>query len=501
MEIKNKADVFTGEDLLTEAEISMILDTFMYLDYKGAKDGATLGSIIQNLEDHPDYGGGGAYFGQYTVLKEAVKYQEISNLVIGNQSINKGYDTGTAACTFYNARNETLYVAYRGTGDGEWPDNGLGLTRAATPQQEQALCYFEEVAAELEEKGSLTLSDENGQKEWEGRVGRMIVTGHSKGGNKAQYVTMESKYGYLIDACYSVDGQGFSEMAVEHWKKQYGQQGYEERRQKLYGIYGENDYVNVLGYTIVPEEHVRYIKTPVEKENFAGYHDIKYMFASLQYDQETGEYITVFHGRKNRDVTGRGRLGDYAADLSEKVMDLPPSQRDGCAAVVMQIMESMEGSRTGLNGERLSFSDLIDFVRSGLPMIWQSLTFGGAGGKLIVSVVNEPILENQVRGCEELRVDYRSLGELSQRLETAADELENRIREMELLAGSLGEILHTHVFYCSGLNAAAGRLDELRLKLSKKAQLLLELAEAYKSWDVKTSEAAGGAVDFFDVIG
>lgn len=42
------------------------------------------------------------------------------------------------------------------------------------------------------------------------------------------------------------------------------------------------------------------MKTPVEKTNFAGYHDIKYMFASLSY--EDGKYVTVFHGRKNSDV-------------------------------------------------------------------------------------------------------------------------------------------------------------------------------------------------------
>lgn len=206
---------------------------------------------------------------------------------------------------------------------------------------------------------------------------RVIVTGHSKGGNKAQFVTMESKYGKLIDACYSVDGQGFSEMAVDRWKSKYGQEGYEERTGKLNGIHGENDYVSVLGNSIIPEEHIRYVKTPVEKNNFAGYHDIKYMFASLDYVGISGEYVTTFHGRKNSDTGKKGELGIYAAALSGKVMNLAPEKRDGCAAVIMQIMEVAGGKRkTGINGEKLKLSDIKDFTVMGVPLITQSLLKG-----------------------------------------------------------------------------------------------------------------------------
>ena len=52
---------------LSEAEISMILDTFMYLDYKEAREGTSLKEILQELEHHPDYGEGGLHFGEYTV--------------------------------------------------------------------------------------------------------------------------------------------------------------------------------------------------------------------------------------------------------------------------------------------------------------------------------------------------------------------------------------------------------------------------------------------------
>ena len=271
----------------------MVLDTFMYLDYKEAREGVPLREILTDLEAHPDYGGGGVHFGEYTILKEAAVNEEVGNLVIGCQSVNMGYDSGTCACTFTSPDKSSVYVVYRGTGDGEWPDNGIGMTQEATTQQKRALSYFEEVVQYMDL----------------GENHRVIVTGHSKGGNKAQFVTMETKYGKLIDACYSVDGQGFSEMAVDRWKSKYGQEGYEERTGKLNGIHGENDYVSVLGNSIIPEEHIRYVKTPVEKNNFAGYHDIKYMFASLDYVGISGEYVTTFHGRKNSDTGKRVNWG------------------------------------------------------------------------------------------------------------------------------------------------------------------------------------------------
>ncbi len=155
--------MFEIGEKISEAEISMVLDTFMYLDYREAEDGLALRDIIDNLETVPDYGGGGTHFGEYTVLQEAVKNEEIGSLKICCQSANMGYDSGTAACTFQSSDGNSYYVVYRGTGDGEWPDNGIGMTDAATIQQNRALSYFEEVVEKMD------IRKEN----------QVIVTGHS----------------------------------------------------------------------------------------------------------------------------------------------------------------------------------------------------------------------------------------------------------------------------------------------------------------------------------
>lgn len=448
----------------------MVLDTFMYLDYREAREGTTLRAIVNDLSAHPDYGGGGIHYGEYAVLKEAVKNEEVGSLKICCQSFNMGYDAGTAACTFQSKDENIVYVVYRGTGDGEWPDNGIGMTSAATVQQKKALSYFEEVVETME------LSEEN----------RVIVTGHSKGGNKSQYVTMETKYEKLLDVCYSVDGQGFSEQAINTWKDKYGEAGYEARVQKLYGIHGENDYVSVLGNRIIPDDHIRYVKTPVEKNNFAGYHDIKYMFASLNYDEKTGKYSTVFHGRKNGDTGKRGELAEYAAALSMGVMELTPDKRDGCAAVIMHLMESGSGQKNGINGEKLRLSDLRDFTIQGIPLIAESLFQGKEGKNLIWSAFHKEFLDIRPERKVILQVNDQVLLKQTVQLFEAAVHIRELVDAVREAANSLPFYMKGYTAMYHKIKLSANEMERLERKLQKVCQFQESVADSYRKWDEGT---------------
>ena len=107
--------------MLTDEEISMILNTYMYMDYKEADDGMTINEILSELSTHDDYREGGIHFGEYTVLSQAAENPEVGELIIGNQSHLMNFDSGTCACTFSTKDGSSIYVVYRGTGDGEWP--------------------------------------------------------------------------------------------------------------------------------------------------------------------------------------------------------------------------------------------------------------------------------------------------------------------------------------------------------------------------------------------
>ena len=79
----------------------------------------------------------------------------------------------------------------------------------------------------------------------------ITVTGHSKGGNKAQYVTILSS---KIIKCISVNGQGFSNEFINKYKEEIY-----KNKSKIICINSKYDYVNCLFNSIEGECH--YIQT------------------------------------------------------------------------------------------------------------------------------------------------------------------------------------------------------------------------------------------------
>ncbi len=456
---------------MTEEEISMILNTFMYLDYKEAKDGMKMKEILDDLSKMPDCREGGIHYGEYQVLSKAAQNPQIAELKIGNQSHLMGCDSGTAACTFQD-ENGSTYVVFRGTVDGEWVDNGIGMTESVTVQQQRALDYFEDVI----EKQQICPQD------------RLIVTGHSKGGNKAQYVTLSTKYGELLDACYNIDGQGFSENAIENFKKIWGVEGYEARVDKITGIYGENDYVNVLGNSIVKAENILFVRTPVEKEHFAGYHDIKYMFATPIINTETGEITYIFHGEKNGYVTERGELGKWAKALSELMMKLPIEQREGCATVIMQLLELRGNRKSGLNGEFARWSDIEMFLKKGIPTTLSSVLATGQGWDLLSAVFKKENFTQEMKGALCCKVDDVFLVNRAEQIGEITKTMEQNIMQ-------LAEIEKRMSVYMKGNRLLQYRLvrekealmDEI-FRVRKLTDKLKEIALLYKTRDELMAE-------------
>ena len=461
----------------------MVLNTFMYLDYKDATEGESLRQIIADLTEHPDYGGGGIHYGEYTVLKEAVETKEIGELTISRQSINMGYDPGTAACTFSTPDGETVYIVYRGTGDGEWPDNGLGMTQTATVQQKRALEYFEEVVDDMK----LTAEQ------------RVVVTGHSKGGNKAQFVTMETKYEEIADVCYSVDGQGFSDAAIRNWKRVYTEDGFERRRTKIYGIHGENDYVSVLGNSIIKKEQISYVKTPVNKGDFVGYHDIKYMFSSLEYDEAAGEYVNVFHGRSNCRVTEKGKIGAYAENLSHRLMNLPAEKRDGSAAVIMQLMEMTRGSHKGMNGERVTLKDVGEFLWYGVPIIAESL-LQGEGRDMLSYLGKGSGAGISARQAVTLQVDTDKLMQAGEELLLSADFVSRQAVQVAKAAEQVPGYIKGSTSIYHQLKLSASRIDRLGERIKQLAAQKREIAQRYQRAEILSLEEIQRMIDFSSAI-
>lgn len=182
---------------------------------KRGKNNLTVGDAVDlilqgKMKDNEDYG---SYLtgADWKNILQAIKDDETlcdMKIVVTKEAERKTGDEGTnrscESVLFVNEKSGEAVVAFRGTGSNEWRDNFLGgaLTDSqdtvSTECQEEALAWFQSL--ELEKKGYFMIT----------------VIGHSKGGNKAQYITLMDS---IVGRCVSFDGQGFSDEFLEIYRE------------------------------------------------------------------------------------------------------------------------------------------------------------------------------------------------------------------------------------------------------------------------------------------
>ena len=128
---------------------------------------------------------------------------------------------GGLSVVFINEETKEAVVAFRGTALNEWTDDFLGANQLDTLQQINSLEWYKMVYDKL------NLSNYY-----------ITLTGHSKGGNKAKYITILND---TVNRCVSFDGQGFSDKFFENYKKEIS-----ERQRFIQNHNVDYDYVNLL---------------------------------------------------------------------------------------------------------------------------------------------------------------------------------------------------------------------------------------------------------------
>lgn len=248
---------------------------------------------------------------------------------------------GMTACAFTKPNGE-FSVSFRGTGKGEWIDNGEGLSGIpeeniylfygengkpihktvtqdyATDQQVQALNWFRYILA---------------KNQWN-TPASIVLSGHSKGGNKAQFVTAHSD---LVRVCYSFDGQGFSPEALTMLQERHSN-AYDTRRQRMIGISADNDYVNVLGKHLIPEQNLFFL------ESDTGLHYLEAMM------DDSGS----FHA-----PCEQGNLSRYIQTVSDEIMEMPPAIRQYATLGVMNLLQTFLGRGTPVNNDAVSLEQTV----------------------------------------------------------------------------------------------------------------------------------------------
>jgi len=423
--------------LTKEQNISMFLDTFVYMDQNNKKwKDKDINYIISKInisklkEDQKV---------AYDAVRAFIsKNPELGELRLSYQSETMGEDyIGAKATAFYSVdENENpvdLYVAYRGTGDMRWYDNGEGLACVSTPYQENGSKFFDYVAENFNNASGI--EDLN-----------VVVTGHSKGGNIAQFTTLFAKNAYLIDSCNSVDGQGFSPEAIEYIKDKYGEAYYQQQVQKMTSICGNNDYVNGLGITVIPQEKTIYINSHTEMLDLVGGHTITEL-----YSYELGENNEkIFNGNINEIVEEQEELAVFVKKLSENIMKLDPESRKKSCVTIMQVMENMDGGKTGLLGEKANIDDYISFLKLGSFSILYTNT-QEEFSKVVIRELTEKEIEKALKDMPESEINaYFTVSILLMKI-LALNEVEGKVN------GTLAYIT------CIGINLekTKNKIDEL----------------------------------------
>ena len=345
-------------DMLKKANIEAIYNLYLYLVHKSRPEvHQTFGAAVRLLEESfslaPDNWSQRETL-RLSILKNAVlQTPTLSSSVINELTVSK---SGLTACSFIRP-DGSISVVFRGTGSGEWIDNGEGLSGMpeknnyitygkcgkavhfqivqedyATDQQVQALNWFNFIAVK---HGWSELTD-------------ITVSGHSKGGNKAQFVTIHSA---LIDNCFSFDGQGFSPEALSHFRARLGEKYY-SRRLNMISLSAANDYVNVLGERLIPEENIYFF----ESEN--GLHQPEAIL------NQSGELLPQKE---------QGELSLLVERVSSKLMDMPPFVRQYATLGVMNVFQKYLGSGTPVNGDSVSLKKTIAGLGIALGSLLRSI--------------------------------------------------------------------------------------------------------------------------------
>ena len=228
-----------------------------------------------------------------------------------------------------------LFVAYRGTGDGNWPynaDSAYGYE--SSDMQEWASKYFDDVMD----------ARYHGQE--------VYVTGHSQGGNNAMYTALFSERRECITNYIAFDGPGFSEDLINQAKYLNGEEDYERICQKGYAINGKEDFVHNLGegHTI-PDDNVRFVDARMDDPT--GTHDL---YSHFKLDGTLG------------DECDEGAISKLSTELNNRLLErLSKEERYKVGQAVMKIIENLPGESATVKFEEGE----LEYVKLIIPILME----------------------------------------------------------------------------------------------------------------------------------
>jgi hypothetical protein len=328
--------------------IPVLLDNLIYLNARKA-EGKTIKEIISGIRDFKEF----SSIRIHSKLKNAAKTnEEFARLILLLDSQNmknrvtgkRLYKEGGLKAAFYgDPESGKIFVAYKGTGEGEWIDNGTGLggVAAYTRQQEEARLFFKN---NIKKARALMKNKE----------AKAIISGHSKGGNKAQFTTATTAGD--CEKCVSFDGQSMSTATMRYMiDKLSGAEFFKIRREKLFAVRADNDYVSPLGKNLGNEyyngQRLPSLMIPDRNTTF-------YQSTLRGVEWHCPDAILTPDGKLTK-LANQGEVSKTAERLSEKVMALEASERVKATVTAMWALQAFYVKTAPITGEKPNAEDIL----------------------------------------------------------------------------------------------------------------------------------------------
>lgn len=328
---------------LSEKELLM-LSNFAY--FSCSMDSGTIGENISKLKDEN---------GQFDIEKLNMQGAISSNISedeaisllsemenndkLSTLQLRRYTNDGGIRGLLYTDENDNATLVFRGTGGTykAWNDNVQGEYEADTKLQKLAKDFVKYECGEFKD---------------------ITVTGHSKGGNLAQYVTVTC--GDQIDRCVSYDGQGFGRKFLNEYKNEIL-----TAKEKITSISAYNDFVNILLASIAGS-------TVYVKNNGSGVdaHSSYTLLSSSVYDSN-GNFDRNLDAREQSFLI---RNVKKALDTTVSVFDLLPEDGNEktsnvLAAIVASVMSSDKGEEYEEKKLKASVNAMKDYTNSMLGLM------------------------------------------------------------------------------------------------------------------------------------
>lgn len=416
----------------------VLLNSLVYLDANYAKD-VSVGSIVNDLLesgalDKMDIGGGMSKSDAEEMLRAIAADETLCSMVV-----DSCIDKEIRGVCFYNPEtNGDAVIAYRGTGPAyaAWDDNCQGGYLSDTDMQKEALAFAQDCAQRYDD---------------------ITVTGHSKGGNMAQYVTV--LMGDEIDRCVSFDGQGFGDEFLEKYAVEI-----EANRHKIRSVNAYNDYVNIL-LTPIAGETV-YLNN--NKFALPGGHYIYELYRHKDNKlNDKGEYIS------SAEQAGYIKVIKEALDFVVRTMD------DLDNSTLEFIVYSFVGMLLGAG-----FSSEADLINANI-FDWIKII-----GEFLENL--DDYIEDYIENKRENRyssihlvIDTNALRDYGIALNNAATEIEALHSRVKRLQREMASNIISGVAIGLPLQAVLAQLDSEAGKLEKLAAVLSSCAEQYDTAETK----------------